>query len=256
MEFLYANYINTTTQIAVNSNTGTADNLFTRDSYAQYYTDGLNDDNTAASITITFDATTSVSRIALLDTNAKQFTLFYNGATASTFTLIGDTTVSSWTNNTDENKFLRCSTVSVSSITLDIKTTQTANQEKRLGLLYIGDVLYDMDQIPSASDYDPVINPKQVVHNLSDGGTRIHNIRNKWKVSIKLDYITTAQRDSLKDVWALQNEFNFCPFGTSTGWDGFMFEAVWTGGFDFYQYSDNAAVSGFSGSIKLAETPT
>ena len=37
--------------------------------------------------------------------------------------------------------------------------------------------------------------------------------------------------------------------------DGFMFECVWTGTFDFYEFSDDASVSGFSGKIVLRETP-
>jgi hypothetical protein len=46
----------------------------------------------------------------------------------------------------------------------------------------------------------------------------------------------------------------YVPFGTGTGWDGILFEANWTGGFDFYEYSDNATNTGFSGNINLRET--
>ncbi len=258
MEFIKANFLNTTTQMVVGSNTGTADNLFTRDQFAQYYTDGSNSDATTASITISFDETTTVSRIALQDTNLKSYTIFYNGSTANTFALTttGDTVSSSWTNNVDDNVYLRCTPTAVSSITIDMKTTQTANQEKRIGLLVLSDLYYDMVQIPSASDYTPSIMPKQIVHKLSDGGTRIHNVRNKWSTAISLKYISQTERDALYTMWSLQSEFNFCPFGTTTGWDGMLFEAVWEGPFEFYKYSDNAAVSGFSGKIKLEETPT
>jgi len=259
MEFLKANFLNTTTQLTISSNTGTADNLFKRDKYEQYYTDGFNNDLTTASITITLDATTSVSRIALLDTNLKSYTIFYNGSTANTFALTstGATSASSFTGSTDSNVYLRCAnTTSVSTITIDMKTTQTANQEKRIGLLVISDLYYALGQLPSSNDYTPTLNPKQIVHKLSDGGTRIHNIRSKWSVAIGLDYITSTQKASLQTIWELQGEFNFCPFGTTTGWDGFFFEAVWPGSFEFYKYSDNAASSGFSGKIKLEETPS
>ena len=64
MEFLKTNLINTTTQIAVTNNTTVVSNIFNRDSFYQYYTDGLNNDLTTGSITITFSATTPVSRIA------------------------------------------------------------------------------------------------------------------------------------------------------------------------------------------------
>lgn len=258
MEFIKQNYINTTTQIAVNSNTTTVSNLFNADQFFQYYTDGLNNDLTSASITINFNETTLVSRISLLDTNAKQFILFYNGSTANTFSLTttGATTTSSWTANAESNIYLRTTPVYCTSVTLDIKTTQTANQEKRLGFYCISDIYYTLTQIPSANNYDPKIVPKQIEHKLSDGGTRIHNIRKKWEVSIKLDYITDTIRTNLKTVYDLRVPFMFCPFGTTTSWDGILFEAVWPGTFEFYQYSDNATNSGYSGGIKLKETPT
>lgn len=259
MEFLKANFLNTTTQLTVSSSTGTAENLFTRDKYSQYYTSSFNNDLTTASITITFSETMSVSRIALQDTNLKSFTIFYNGATANTFALTttGSTIASSFTNNTSENVYLRMgATTPVSSITIDMKTTQTANQEKRLGLLVISDLYYSLAQLPSANDYTPTLAPKQVVHQLSDGGTRIHGVRNKWKTTIGLDYVSSSQKTSLQTIWELQTEFVFCPFGTTTSWDGVIFEAVWDGPFEFYKYSDNASVSGFSGKIKLSETPT
>lgn len=256
MEFIKANLLNTTTQIAVNSNTGTASNLFNRDFLYQYYSDQFNNDATTSSITITFDATTPVSRIALIDNNFKEFSVFYNGSTASTFSLLnGDTAASSYLNNSDQYKYFRFSTLQVSSITINAKSTRTANQEKVLGLFVISDLDIALTKIPNAQAYKPRVVPKQVVHKLSDGGSRVNTVRRKLEVDLNLDYVDSAQRDSLYELYISNNEFNFCPFGTATGWDGFLFESVWTGNFDFYEYSDNAASSGFSGKLNLRETP-
>lgn len=256
MEFIVANLLNTTTQLTVNSNTGTAQNLYNRDPLYQYYSDQLANDNTTSSITVTFDVTTSVSRIALLDTNFKQFTIFYNGVTANTFALTNaDTTVSDYLTNTDANKFFRFPTTMCSSITIHAKSTLVANQEKLLGLLVLSDVDIILNKIPNAQAYRPRIVPKQVVHRLSDGGSRINTVRRKHETTLNLDYVDEDQRDELLELYSNNNEFNFVPFGTATGWDGFIFEAVWEGTFDFYEFSDNAARSGFSGSIKLKETP-
>lgn len=257
MEFIKANLINTTTQIAVNSNTTTVANLFNRDPYYQYYTDGLNNDLTTGSITISFDTTTPVSRIALLDINLKNFSIFYNGATANTFSLTttGSTIASSFTTNTQESMYLRFSTVQCSSITIDMKKTITADQEKILGLFVISDLYLELTQIPDAKGYKPTLNPKQIVHTLSDGGTRVHNVRKKFNLNISLDYVPTSLRDSIKTIYDLGLPFNFCPFGTTTGWDSILFESVWTGPFNFYEFSDNAVSSGFSGNIVLKETP-
>lgn len=256
MEFIKANYLNTTTQISVNSNTGTAQNLYNRDYLYQYYSDQFANDLTSTVITITLDATSPVSRIALIDTNFKEFTVFYNGSTANTFSLTeANTTVSAYTNNSSENLYFRFSTLQVSSITINAKSTQTANQEKRLGLFLISDLNLELSKIPSASQYKPKIVPKQIVHKMSDGGTRINTVRRKNEVILTLDYIDTDERDLLYQIYISNNEFNFCPFGTTAAWDGYLFEAVWDGSFDFFEYSDNATSSGFSGKISLKETP-
>lgn len=257
MDFLTANLINTTTQLTVNSNTTVVANLFNRDQFYQYYSDGLNNDLTTCSITITFGATTNVSNIVLSDTNAKQFSVFYNGLTASAFALSDqNTTTSSFTTNTDSNVFLKFPTTAVSSITLDIKTTQVANAEKIVGNLYIGEKYYSLGKIPNSSNYKPSLVPKQIVHQMSDGGQRIHNVRRKFDLSITLDYLSSTEVSSLKTLWELQSAFQFAAFGTSTGWTNpVFFECVWPGSFNFFEYSDDAISSGFSGNIKLKETP-
>lgn len=256
MEFLKSNYLNTTTMITVNSNTSTTENLFNRDPFFQFFSDGLNSDATTSSITITFSETLSVSRIALIDTNAKEFTVFYNGVTANTFAITGaPTTTSGYTGNDQESIYFRFPTTACTSITLDIKTTQTANQEKRVGLFVMSDLYLAMSQIPNSGGYKPKVDPKQVVHKMSDGGTRIHNVRKKFSVDLSIDYIPQSLRDSLKTIFDLQDNFVFCPFGTTTSWDGIIFDAIWEGDFDFYEYSDDATASGFSGKVRIRETP-
>ncbi len=255
MEFLTQNHINTTTQISLTNNTASSSYVFSRDPLFSYVTDGVGTDATTASVTITFDATTPVSRIALVNTNLKSFTIFYNGATANTFVLTGDTTASNYTGNSSSSIYLRCATTMVSSVTIDMKTTQEADMEKVLGLFLLSDLHVSLDKIPNAKGYKPVLKPKQIVHQMADGGTRIHNIRKKMSLDIKLDYVSEAQTSSLRDIFDLNAPFYFVPFGTSTGWDGICFESVWQGDFNFHEFSDNAAASGFSGMIRLRETP-
>lgn len=258
MEFLKMSYLNTTTQLAVNSNTLAAANLFNRDPAYQYSSDGFDNDLTTTSIVITFDATTAVSRIAMVDMNFKEFRLFYNGATANSFALTnGDTTVSAYTGNADANKFFRFSTIQCSSITIQATKTFIANQEKFLGLFVPSDLILELSRTPSAQQYKPKLVPKQVIHKLSDGGTRIHNVKKKWETSIELNYVSQSERDSIyDDLYNFDDAFNFCPFGTVTAWSGQIFESVWDGPFGFYEFSDNNANVGFSGKISLKETPS
>jgi hypothetical protein len=136
-----------------------------------------------------------------------------------------------------------------------MKKTITANDEKYFGLLHVSDVLLSMSQIPNSGGYKPTVVPRQIVHELSDGGIRIHNIRQKFKIDISLKYVNETLRNSLKTVYDRHDEFVFCPFGTTTAWDGIFFESVWVGDFKFYEYADDAAASGFDGNITLRETP-
>lgn len=258
MEFIKANYLNTTSQMTVNSNTLASSSLFNRDPAFQYYTDGLNSDLTTSSITITFDATTPVSRISMLDMNFKEFRVFYNGATANSFSIQnGDTTVSSYTGNADPNKYFRFNTVQCSSITIQATKTMVADQEKYIGLFVASDLIQELELRPSAKGYKPRLTPKQIVHKLSDGGTRIHNVKKKWETQLELDFISRTERDNLQvNLFDRGEEFNFCPFGTTTAWDGQIFECIWDGPFTFYEYSDNNNTAGYSGKISLKETPS
>jgi len=257
METLELNYFNTTTQATVDSNTALADRLIHRDFTFQYLSDGFNDDTTTTSITISFDVTTAIDRIALIQHNLKSFDMYYNGATANTFafTSTSDTTVSQYSTNSETSQFWSFTQVNVTSVTFDLKTTQVANSEKAIGYMYIGALNLAFPRVPNSSGYKPMINETQIVHRLSDGGTRIQKIEEKYKVDIKFKNITESFRDDLRDLWRRQDAFFFVPFGTTTSWDRVFFETVWEGPFDFLTYADDAVSAGYEGTIRLRETP-
>jgi len=154
MEFLKNNYFETSTALVVDSNTLTADNLLIRDPSFQYVTNGLDDDATTSSLTINFDSTLSVSRIALQQINVKAFDIFYNGATASTFTLdsAAHTTTSQFSNNSYSSMMLKTSAVNCTSVTFDFKSTITANAEKAIGYIYLGDTKLIFPRIPTSKN--------------------------------------------------------------------------------------------------------
>jgi len=255
MEFLKPNIILTSTSIVVGSNTLAAKNILNRDLTFQYTTDGLNDDLTTGSVTLSFDSTTTIDRIPLMGINLKSFTMFYNGSTANTFamTTTANTTVSDWITNGETSIYLMVTPVDVTSVTIDMKTTMVADQEKAVGYISLSELKLDFPQIPSAKDYTPIFLPKEVVHKLSDGGTRIHFVDEKRSVGIKLNNIEQSFRDDLKTIKDERSKFAFAGFGTSTGWDEFYFECVWPGKFEFYKHSDSALEAGFKGKIDLRE---
>jgi len=254
MEFLNQTYLDTTTQIVVNSSTITAENLMSPDVKFQYVSDLFNDDLTTTTLRITFDSTQTIDRIAIMEFNAKKFNVYYNGLTASTFTLTSPTTTSQWLTNSATNLYIATTPVLCTSVSFDIYSTQVANSEKAIGYIYVGANALTFPRIPNASSYTPVKDPTELIHTLSDGGTRRHLVQTKWETKIKFQYITESFKTSLETVWNTLAPKVFVPFGTGSSWDGILFEANWMGNFDFYKYSDDAVASGFSGSIDLKET--
>lgn len=258
MEFIKRNYLDTTSAIVVGSNTEGAKFLFSTDFRQQYITSGFNDDNTTASIRVNFDSTKTVSRICLYNMDLREFSIYYNGVTANSISLstTAMTTVASFTGNSQTSLYFICTPVDCTSISIDMKKTITANQEKAIGWLYIGDVHVDFPIIPNSSNYDIELMPKQIEHTLADGGTRIQYLRDLYKSNVKLNYISNSFKQSLKTVYDLQSDFVFVPFPeTTANWDKIIFPCVWTGPFKFHEYSDDAADSGFSGTITLKQAP-
>jgi len=258
MEFLKSNFLNTTTQLSLSTGSLTSSFLLNRDLRRQFVSDLDNNDLTTTTMTISFDVTTSVSRLAIMQTNVKAMNIFYNGSTANTFsiTTTGSTIASQWTSNSETSMYMRFASVDVTSVTLDLKTTQVANSEKAIGWIFISTPYFVLDRVPSAKNYKPIISSNEQVHKLSDGGLRIHTTGEKFNGSIKYANITKSFRDSLKTVYDIKDSFGFEAFGTMTGWtDQVLYEVVWPGNFDFFKFSDNAVSSGFSGSIKLQERP-
>lgn len=255
MEFITANIFETTSSMSVDSGTLTVENMLYRDTNLQWVSENAGTDATTTSLTFTFDATTSVSRLAIIATNVKAFDIFYNGLTTNTLNLTttGGTTTSQWSNNSEASLYLSFATIQATSITLDLKSTQVANSEKAIGYLHIADTTLVFPRIPSSSDYKPVYVPKEIQHKISDGGTRIQFIDQKFECKIKFKYIETSFRNSLYNVWKTNDDFCFVAFGTQTGWDEVLHQVVWGSKFEFFKFSDNASVAGFTGTIFLKE---
>lgn len=256
IEFIKPNLFNTTTSIVVNSNTDASSYLYDPDITFQYTSQGLSTDGTIASVRINFAATTLVSRIAVMNHNLKQYRIFYNGATASTFTIEGgDTSASNYSTNSETSQYFRVTQVACTSVSIDMYSTIEANAEKAVGLFLLSQSDLTFPRLPASKGYDLKIDPHDVRHTLSDGGTRIQTIGDKKILKLSYSYLTESFRDTLKSFYDRHTEFIVCPFGTSTGWDGILFSCVWDGPFEFYKFSDNAVGAGFEGKISLMETP-
>lgn len=255
MEFLKPNFIDDTVQFVVNSNTLLADWVKNPDVRYQYVSQGFNDDNTIASIKINFAATVTASRLGLTGINSKEFRIYYDGVTANALALLsGATTTSVWSSNSETGMFLQYTPVAMTSLTIEMKKTMVANAEKAIGYLVISQERLTFDRLPAAKNYSPIQGSEEVVHRLSNGRTRIQTIGDVWDFQLKLDYVSASMKNSLKTIFEMHTSHIFVPFGTTTSWDKVMRPVVWPAPFDFERYSDNAANTGFEGTINLLET--
>lgn len=257
MDFLKSNYLETTTSLTILSGTDTASYILRRNLDFQYVTSGYNSDSTVASIRVNFLETMTVSRIAIMGHNLKDYRIYYNGVTANTFafTTTSSTVTSNFASNSETSQYFECTPVGCTSVSIDMRKTLIADTEKAIGYLMLSDIHFQLDRPPPSKGFKINVDPKDVVHTLSDGGTRIHNVADKYVVNLSYNYLSTSQRNSLYNLWKLHNEFIFCPFGTATSFDEILFPCVWTGNFEFFNFSDNAISSGHSGKINLMETP-
>lgn len=247
MEFLHENLINTTTQFKVDSNTGSVQNLFDKNISKRYNTSGYNSD-TSTNISIEFGSNTVIDHIILQNHNLKGFRAFYNSVTANSLFTI--------TQNSATSTYHSFNTTTVTSVQLQIDTTQTGSTEKSLGEFMVTrrDVVA-FERNPSVENFDPTIARKQIKVEMPDGGIQLYNIKDKYKAKLKFKYITESFRDNLLSVYTTALPFIFVPFPTATGWSGAASEVVWTGPFDF-NYSDNAKSQGYEGQIVLEQTPS
>jgi hypothetical protein len=247
-EFCGQNLLNTTSMLKVDSGTGTLSYLFDRNTSLDYQSVDYTG-NTSTVLSVEFDSPTVVSRIMIQNHNLKAFRVFYNSATANTFT--PDYQI---TGNSATSHFLAFSSITVSSIQIQMDDVIDLNQERSIGELIITDCNVSLPNNPSANDYDPKLYKQKIKHTMPDGGTSMFLIGNKFQANMKLKFLSTTTKDLLLAVNNDGNPFYFVPEGTTTGWLGHAYEVVWTNDFDF-TYSENSKTQGWDGSIKIEETP-
>lgn len=244
MEFLGQNLVNTTTQVAVQSNTSTAAYLYNRNRTLGYTSSGYNT-TTATTITISFTAATPVSHVMLLNHNIQNYSILASGVTISVSTT-----------NSATSSYFSFATISTAQLVFTLTSVFTAGGgEKQIGELIIANRQLQFVNNPTVENYQPTVQRTQVRHEMPDGGVTLYNIRNKFKGSVGLTFITRAFHDNLLSIYETATPVYFIPFPTATSWDGRAYETVWSGPFDF-KYSSNVESVGYSGNISVEETPS
>lgn len=252
MIILRPTFFNTSTMFTSSNGTSTVANLFDRNRNTQWASDNAGTDATTATFRIVFPTTQTVSQIVLLNHNLENFTIKPN-TTTSDFT----PSISSTTNSATNLYFSVGTLTAVKEIVITMNATISADEEKRVGEFIASNLLYDFtsDRLPPADSYRPRLIKKQIIHEMSDGGVALYNIRDKFAAEIDQNFVPTSSVDNLRDIYDLGTPFLFIPFETATSWNGDIAECVWPGDFNFFQFSDNNKGNGYQGTISLRQTP-
>lgn len=246
MEFLSQNIVNTTTQFVLPCNTNLAQYLIDRNKQLQYQTSGYTS-NTSCVISVEFSSPEIVSNILLQNHNMKDFRIFYDSVTANSIQIFAS--------NSETSNYLNFNSITVSSIQLQIDSAMTADTERYIGEFIVTEKKLVFEHNPSIKDFTPTIDRYQVKHIMADGGTALHNIRDKFKVKIKSKFISETHYNDLLSLYNDALPLYFVPFPTTTSWDGKAYEMIWSGDFD-YNYATNVKSIGFNGTMVLEETPS
>lgn len=256
MEFININLVNTTTLVTVTSGTSTVERLFDRETF-QYQSSGFDSDATVTTLSVVFPSTQTVDRIALQNHNLKDFELYYDSNSANKFSLSIETTSSDWTSNSATNSYLiLASATAIKTLQIVASATIDANEEKKIGELWVTDLLVRLEHNPPAGQYKPKYDRKEYVHEMSDGGTAVYVVDKYFTADIGLSYQSDSMTTGLLDIYNTASAFVFVPYPTTTGWRGDIFEVNWIGDYDFLQPAKNDYTSyGWKGTVKLRETP-
>jgi hypothetical protein len=256
MEVLDRNFINTTTMMSVSTGTNTVARLIDRKPSTQYSSSGDNSDATTTSIIVRFNETQSVDRIVLQNINLKSFRIQLINTVAALFSPVNFiTTTSDLSNNSATNLYMYLSeTTYCTGLAIYATSTMIANEEKKVGQIWVNNQILQFEKNPDKSQYKPVITRKEFPHAMSDGGTALYVLDKKYKAKINLGFQSDTMRQDLEDLHDRWTPFVFVPYPTGTAWDGRIYEVNWIGGFNFEELSDNYIDNGYKGSLDIRET--
>lgn len=254
MEFLTANIINTTTMIAVNVNTGSVSGLIDRKSALKW-----SSDSSSADVVVTFPGTQSVDRIIIQNTNMKNFDLIYDGGATFVLTSTSGTTASEWNTNSATSLYLVVTSATAATGIEIVCVSTTSGDDAYIGELWVCGQLYRLTENPSYQYYKPNLKAKEIVHEMSDGGSTLYRINNSYQAGIDLKWQTQTAVTALKAIYDMDASVVFVPFPDEVigSWEGEdIFLVNWAGDWTFKEPAGNVpGYHGYNGSIKLVEVP-
>lgn len=247
MRFLKKNELNTTTMVVTDAaNTLTINYAFDRDPDTLWQTVGYGT-TTSTIFSIQFNTNTVISNIYIQNHNLRQFRIFYNSATANTFTPAINVSSNSATAH-----YFSVNSITVTSIQIQVDRAITDDTEKKMGDVYAGNLMVQFERNPNFANYKPLSIKEKVIHRMPNGGVSVFIVDQKFKGEVSWKFVSESFTSQLQNIYDTNTSFVFVPFATSTAWDGRAYEVAWTNDFDF-KHSDNNKQSGFGGKIIMEE---
>ncbi len=212
-KILTKNYVGADDVITVSHGDGSKSYLYDRDKDSKWLTSGANDDATLASIEVEFfEGTTAVNRtidrLLLINHNLANWDFYsWNG--------------SAWVLQANENADAAGTTyksftpVTTSKVKLECDVTQIADAEKFIGELIVAAQLMDVGHDFKAYSVRYRERSKEIM--LGDGSihkmvTRWTKNRNqKYEARCSFEFVTEAERDTLKSICEARAPFLFYP---------------------------------------------
>ena len=269
--FCYANKI-TNAMITTSSNTATKTRLIDRNEERRWVAIG---EGTAATITIAL--TSEIDTIAILNTNASQFTVKVDGgdftpvvsnanATGETVKII-DSANSYLIDNSSNfivsagnasrvynNYYFKVSAVTpATSIVVSVTGTTDGNAVK------VGQVILtkQIHEITSGGSGAVVSSVKQIEQEMSDGTLNKIYVRGVKGYDLTLNNATPQERAQLQLVAELNRRdalfYIHRPAMYADYFDGLCGHVNWTNPLDFDDYYNNVSANGFTGKIMLRQ---
>lgn len=190
-------------------------------------------------------------RIYLIKHNLKDFKVQYS----TNGTVWNDITETIKTTNTDENNSFSFSAITAGWIKLIMNKTITADQEKQVTEFYVGSYKYTL--LTEPTDYNVRYFKKDGEINLATGrrkkwiiGTKDNPDRERWSGRFRFDFITEAERQSLKEIYLEHKSFTVIPEPAAQPQEFYLvnWANLWN-----RKYSRKSTQLGFSVEIILGE---
>lgn len=161
-----------------------------------------------------------------------------------------DTTASMFYGDFTGNFIMRFPTQTVSTITIAYYGGISYGQ------IILGTERLELPKNPVFTDYKPNINNVNKEYRMSDGGVINYKTVDKFMGQVGLKFVPESTTTELISMYQTNGSYNFCPYPTSTSWDGDIFNCIWSGKYDFKMPSyDNREIPYYNGKILLKETP-